>query len=246
MSKAPCGMSEEKIVDYVLNRSHVQDAVVDVHLKHCQHCARLVQEWRRTLGGEANLEFPPFYHDPPKRMHRRIMRAVRWRLALRSLSSNVRIKHTSVLACLLLCLIAFSAGFISLWDKNNKVEPQVATVPSEAIQFIADPETSRYVATGNNKLVDVDGELWLNGHTGDVLLIVRGVGTQQSRDYQVWMVRQGSNDSMGLLQVTEQVGFLFARVVQIDELEHIVVSMEPKGGSLSPTGPEAIRIGITQ
>ena len=75
-------------------------------------------------------------------------------------------------------------------------------------------------------------------------MVLEGLYSLAGRDYQVWLGEQEHLQSGGILSVNDRDGRSYYYGGGAAEAVRIVISMEPKGGSSRPTGPEAVRLNI--
>jgi len=108
------------------------------------------------------------------------------------------------------------------------------------------PGAAKYTAFAGTVGAPISGEVWLDNRSGEMLLILSGVGPEYELDYQAWSMKEDLLRSIGLLKMTDRAGYLYVRDPLMGEPDHIIVSAEPKGGSRFPTGPEKIRIVLRQ
>lgn len=245
MSNRSCAVPEERIVQFILDRAEFQDMELIQHLERCASCRSLAQDLRATLCGEDGNISRYEMMEPPARMQRRVLLRAKLLQCVRWLIRDRRMRRSYVTISTMVGSILLVIGLFHAWSINEDVDLRLQDMVSkQTVQLISEPGTVRYAEFVGQADQKINGEVWLNGQTGDLLLIVNGVGPLTSSDYQAWMVRHEGKDSMGLLELDHQIGYLYVQGVQSSDVEHILVSMEPKGGSLKPTGPEAIRIHL--
>lgn len=177
---------------------------------------------------------------PPDRLRHRLMRAA----YIRSFRSKVRIrKHAALQAISGALIILLIAGLFTL--KGNDVQTQAAfehTV-SQRIADMQSDDTERYVIQPVEPFYG-SGSVWLKRGSGEMLIVVNGLHSLQEKDYQVWLQDEERLSSVGFMLVQGPQGQSYYYGFGAENAKRIVVSMEPKGGSRSPTGPEAVLVNM--
>lgn len=239
MTDPMCTVTEEHIVDYVQDRLAPHDkGWLEAHLSLCATCRELTREWREVLLQPSNEIAAPA----------RLGRTLRWKAASRSIRQwfyrGMRSRRCSMAAASMILLLLVIGLFRGWHEEQVPVRTEPSLAGSQTAKFLSQPSATKLTAYSESQIGHVRGELWLDEISGDVLLVVSGFGPRHGVDYQVWNLRENDAHSMGLLEVDDALGYFYAPGMEIHEVDQIVVSEEPKGGSRIPTGPEAIRIGL--
>jgi len=185
----------------------------------------------------------------PPRLRARVLRAARVRQAFRRWRRYWReySRRFVPAASAGLVFVLFIVGLMRVLDGREPI-PAVEIKPAaEQTQMLWQPGAAKYTAiadSGNRQ--PISGEVWINARSGEMLLILNGLGPLYESEYQVWGLREDWLYSYGLLTSHDGIGYLYIQKQRWDEPEQIIVSVEPKGGSRYPTGPEAIRIGLSR
>lgn len=88
------------------------------------------------------------------------------------------------------------------------------------------------------------GGVWIDRHSGEMLIVIEGLQPPEEKAYQVWLQHEQRSVSMGMLMtgLAEGKGYYYGYGTM--DPDQIVISLEPKGGSRVPTGPEALRVSV--
>ncbi len=141
------------------------------------------------------------------------------------LSSTFIWKSTSIAA---LCVAAFF-GIINSQHQEKVIEPT-----SSETMFVMNSDTDLYEL--NPETNDhLKGYAWVNNRTEELYLFVDGLIPIKNKDYQAWVKTNNGLHDAGILQLLDRSGQLYLKNKPIDDAEYIIVSIEPKGGSRSPT-----------
>lgn len=88
------------------------------------------------------------------------------------------------------------------------------------------------------------GGVWIDRDSGEMLIVIEGLQPPEEKAYQVWLQHEQRSVSMGMLMtgLAEGKGYYYGYGTM--DPDQIVISLEPKGGSRVPTGPEALRVSV--
>lgn len=88
------------------------------------------------------------------------------------------------------------------------------------------------------------GGVWIDRDSGEMLIVIEGLQPPEEKAYQVWLQHEQRSVSMGMLMtgMPEGKGYYYGYGTM--DPDQIVISLEPKGGSRVPTGPEALRVSV--
>jgi len=100
------------------------------------------------------------------------------------------------------------------------------------------PTTKQYSIKPLSTHDSMDGKLWINYETEEILLEVDGLRDYANQDYQVWIVYRNDYIVGEVLQIINGSARLFISGSDVNQFKLIKASIEPKGGSLIQTGPD--------
>lgn len=243
----PC-LSDEILIDKVLHKlSEEREQTVLEHLPHCPSCQRRLKEWQMLLH-EKKPRFVPWRYTAPK---------LKKRLRNYLFSAPHKRVFSGKPAFLLMAvtLLFCATLFFGLWSAPGPAPDEgTATADSHltyASHFLMDPQTAHYrieqtvllpVDEERLPMSRIDGNLWVD-HTGrQIFLALEGLHHLPEKDYQVWVITEQVANNAGLVKLMDSNAFLYWNSQEPTEIEMIRISIEPKGGSLYPTGPEAFTI----
>ncbi|HUC90826.1 MAG TPA: anti-sigma factor [Paenibacillus sp.] len=240
------GYPEEVWADYALGNSEAgsRDALTG-HLAICPACRASCDEWRRLFRTPANTEnYAAIGAEcdlyPSEKSRRALVKAVkraRIRKSLRSLK-HPRYWGTALAAVILLLTVA---GLLENAGSPDPIRAYVSRNEPSAVAVLQAPDTSKYrirLAAGEAG----DGYLWLSGDAGEALLLLDGLPSLESADYQAWANLGDRRESLGLLTVSGSKAHLHVKTPILRSTDNISLSAEPKGGSLWPTSDETLLV----
>lgn len=88
------------------------------------------------------------------------------------------------------------------------------------------------------------GGVWIDRDSGEMLIVIEGLQPPEEKAYQVWLQHEQRSVSMGMLMTGKAEGKGYYYGYGTMDPDQIVISLEPKGGSRVPTGPEALRVSV--
>lgn len=228
-----CFWREEEIADLLLGKLEAEKRVqLERHVADCDRCAALLRDWSAIL---APAEPKP--HPSPSLKRRLLQRIVveRWISRLHRLRASAWVWRAAVL---LLCI-----GSLFVLQRESLAPP----VPPNAavtrdVAMVKDPHTVLYVVPvvpGN-----VKSYVWVNDTSNEILILTEGLMPSAEYDYQVWLITKDKRFDVGLLHWQDGMARLYFQGGVLRQVENIAVSVEPKGGSFVPTGPDAIFVNL--
>lgn len=240
---------EEKLVDYVLNRLTFAEGLnIELHLKSCEACSVMVSEWAELLETDVatanrdstNLHYAAERYKPSACIRRRLMYAA----YLHSFRQRFRIhKHVVLRLVTGTLLIALIAGLFTLKGSNGQSVGAFEYTVNQRIANMQGKGTERYAIQPAEPFFG-SGSVWLKRDSGEMLIVVNGLHVLEETDYQVWLQEDDQVSSVGFMLVQGPSGKSYYYGFGAEKAKRVVVSMEPKGGSRSPTGIEAVLVNM--
>lgn len=218
-------IAEEKIIDFILGKMEEDERnYLSSHINDCKSCATLYVSWKH-LTDETEAERPV----PTMEMKRRLLAAItnepKPKKAALSKQKWLVLASGIAMACL------FSFLILNQSAKHNNI--------AEIEPFLLDEETIIYeiVPVVNHQM---KGYAWINTQSNEMLLFIDGMKPMTLEDYQAWIQTQYELKNAGILTLNGQKGQLYFQDGIVNQLEKIMISKEPKGGSGAPTDPNAV------
>lgn len=224
----------ELIPEYALGSLQANEArQVAVHLSECFACRQELDVYQQ-VADRLMLAVPE--ESPSAELKARLMERIhpgvvkrapqpmRWQVPQRWFPAGA-------LAGLLVILI-LAVSNLMLWQRLNRLEVITGPLGMRAIVLqntASAPEASAFVVMGED------------GNNG-VLVVDHLAPLDESYEYQIWLVKDGSNTSGGTFAVDED-GYRGMRLSAPDSLltySDVFVTVEPAGGSSSPTGAQVL------
>ncbi|MGI6328562.1 MAG: hypothetical protein ACOX1I_06370 [Dethiobacteria bacterium] len=112
--------------------------------------------------------------------------------------------------------------------------PHFVTYDTDTVQYLIDPQKGR--------LSSINGIIWVNSNRDELYCFVQNLEDNAYYDYQIWLIKPVRRENGGLLRIMDQYGELYLHQKNIQEIQQISISQEPKGGSLYPTTDDTILV----
>ncbi|HSJ86049.1 MAG TPA: anti-sigma factor [Anaerolineales bacterium] len=225
----------ETIPAYVLGSlDEAETRQVAEHLAGCYLCRKELETYQ-DIADQLLLAVPPA--TPPAQLKSRLAERVQ-RLNHKRVPDSAarrlpgRLVPVGAIAGLLLILL-LAISNILFWRQAHNSEVFTGPLGMRAVALqntTAVPEASAIV------IISADGK---NG----VLVVDQLETLSENQEYQVWLERDSTETSGGLFGVDED-GYRGMRIVAPESLltySSVRVTIEPKGGSSRPTGPEVLK-----
>lgn len=255
MDERSCGIPEERWVDLLAGR--LQPSEAGSLLRHkdvCPACADRFDRWRALLGAAAAepAEWPS--EAKRERLRRRVRRrgfARSIRMAARSLARQPGGWATAGAAAVLLLF-----GSLLLTDKvregtNLPPERYARLHAPEGAGMMSRPDTVVYSMNGGAGRIrggdgaDAKETVWINVRTHELFVFLEGMLPSKELDVQAWATYGGRDANLGVLQFHQDQAHLYSNDVRPELWESLVLTIEPKGGSESPTSPQTAELTLT-
>ncbi|HEX7063498.1 MAG TPA: anti-sigma factor [Bacillales bacterium] len=232
------GWKEEEVVDCVLARLPAEkEKAFQRHLAGCMECRESFREWESVLGEGSKEEAT----GPSPKVKSRVMKEIT-RKAQPWFRTKVIRKPTVVFVAAACTLIAFVFG-TGLYSEP----PQTGNIlPVKGRTIVPSQTGNDSVHYGQLNTRNVNGYVWVNGSTHELMLFLNGVPRIDGKDYQAWLVAPDTKADAGILRVDEGMARLYYHGPEMENVRHIVVSVEPRGGSESQTGPRKFLIPLNR
>jgi hypothetical protein len=237
MSKANCGWLEEEVVDLAMGKLPVEkERELQSHMQQCERCTSVYRDWQLILGDSQVLMMP----SPV--LKKRLMRKVSILSTLASFKHRLR-PLIIVPAAATALLLLLASGLLS----GDRAIPETAQLAKAEIlkqnAMVNHPKTVLHQVVPVVR-TDIRGYVWINDSSNEMLLLAEGLDRLAEKDYQVWFVIGNNRSNVGVLQWRGRMAHLYVHSREIRQVDDIAVSIEPKGGSYAPTGPDAMIVKI--
>ncbi|MFD2042802.1 anti-sigma factor domain-containing protein [Ornithinibacillus salinisoli] len=234
-------IKEERIVDYALNKlSHDQAQEIENHLFSCEKCQQSLEHWKQLL-------LPDQIESPSPDLKTRLNHSISKLQSKKRVRFPRKISFVMVsLAVLFLLVVSLpkiqQGNEASVKKSNNYITVQHD--PTSEEKFMQKPDTNRLDIIPATINKNVQSDVWLNEVTNEMVLLVDGLDPLSSQDYQLWFIHQNDDWYGELLQIRDGSASIYYKGPDIHQLKHIKVSIEPLGGSSTPTGPETFYLDL--
>lgn len=229
---------EEKLIDYARGAIPMHEAgKIHSHLLYCQECYNTLQNWQQLLN---NLE----PKQPPAALKERIWN----RLSVHQHERKTR-KHPHIVlrSLLVAAIIGFIVGLGYFINGNRKTPPVAVNDEFRAMRLQQDPQTKQiHIVPVSSEYASINGNIWVNTRTKELLLEVEGLMQLSNHDHQVWIIYKDNEMIGALLPYQNGTSRLFFHDENVPELKMLKGSIEPKGGSKIPTGPDTFYVEIKE
>lgn len=250
MTSINCGWIEEDHIDFVLNKlSDPKRDQLALHLQTCDFCRDGILMWQQTFSpdhDELDLQSerqPSTTPMPSDRIRRKLLAHA----LLNKLKIMARrpIFSISLASCLALFLFIYTLDSRDSITTASQPEWVQDVTNIEGSSLISDPQTVAYRIEQHAQF-NVDGFVWIKGNSNEWLFLLNGISPSLKHDYQVWAVTNNKRSNMGLLKYNRDKAYLYANGKALQGVDHIAVSIEPKGGSSTPTTPDTVQVNLQE
>ena len=231
--KYKCTIPEEKVIDYIQGHlDYKQQKDLKNHLDECDECRKVYHSWVDLFQSIDDKE------TPSPKVKKRIMKKIHKYPTHKKWFGSIKPAYIFVSACV--ALITLFIGYTinpknELHVNDNQTSP-IITNHNQTPPFMVKEETDVYeVVPVLNQ--NVKGYVWINNRSNEMLLLVDGLRPIRVNDYQAWVKTTNELKNAGIMKVKGQTGQLYFQDGVINQLEQIMVSKEPIGGSKQPTDP---------
>lgn len=217
-------------------------AAFERHLSECESCAQEVRELRETATRLALAAT----EDPPPSLRARVLDQIKTVrqlppettvVPLRRRGSGLALKLTSVAAAVLFAVaVALGVVVVRQNDQLDQSQAQAA-------------EMSRILRAGDAQVVTVDkgadGRMTVAMSRAEnrMLLLTEGLADPpDGKDFQVWTDHDGTMVSAGFLNPVN--GEALLEISGFGDADGVGVTVEPDGGSETPTLPPLMLVGL--
>lgn len=226
------------MVDYILgNMDDREKSLFENHLKTCQHCEQQYYQWAELLGTKEENEENEVEGAPPALIKRRVLVSIIKDKWLRPIFSKNIFGVAAVCGML---IFAFMLGRISI---GGTVQPRPFQInPTQSFSQVSYAPTTYQVVPVNHQ--NLKGYMWVNKSTNELYLFVDGLEHKTGTDYQAWLVTANQQENGGLLKWNQHFAHMYIHNANLPNINKVIVSLEPKGGSKKLTGPQALYVNI--
>jgi len=200
---------------------------VKEHLATCAECRAELASFRE-VNGRLAAAAPP--RDPPAGLEARIMRSLTGRASPPTRRSRSPWQALTGIAAALALILG--AGNLLQWTG----------VLSPAARGTG-PRLATAVLSGTGGAPGAYGTIVLDPKDNEGVLAVTGLPVlAPDRQYQLWLIRDGQNRSAGVFSAdSDGYGSMLLTVpADFRDFRSLGVSVEPRGGSPAPTGPNVL------
>ncbi|GAB7386380.1 hypothetical protein BSNK01_02150 [Bacillaceae bacterium] len=261
MRAKSCEALQILLVDLVLGHvGEPEKSRLQTHLNVCRDCRETFAEFSRLLNAPA--EPPP---APPPHLKRRILAAAsaerngevrtlpskRQKIArmLQKIPPGCgrswrRRRFRALVTSFAACLFFLFTGTFLLW----KDKPAVPRSP-DPWQLVRHPQTVSYSV--REAAIPVEGQVWVNRQSREMLIVLEGLAPVSNRDYQAWLVSATKRENAGIVKIVSRRGLLYYRGNNgkdygEEEAEAVWITLEPSGGQREPTGPKILQVDFAR
>lgn len=229
---------EHTIIDYIQGRKDLyEERMIKKQIENCEDCRKTYEVWAEIL---ENLPS----EKPPASLKYRVMEKVNQNAMFSKRFSKPVLAFLSISMATILILTGYIINPSHV--KNSEINKQVALNEEQKISqpFMIRDDTNIYeILPERND--QIKGYVWINNKSKEMMLLVDGLHPISLNDYQAWIQTTNELKNAGVIKITGHKGQLYMKDKAINDLEHIVVSKEPVGGSDKPTDPNPVFIKLT-
>ena len=226
-----------------------EERALNEHLKNCSECRQELESWQATAAALSLTANPA---EPSPQVRERILSEVR---KDRSLDTNV-VPFTSTqrrniwssfgslgaIAAVIL-ITALIIAIIVFWQQNRALRNQLA-LANEFVELVKTPGARVSELTGSEPVLSATAKLAYNRTGHAILMASKLPSVPQGKAYQLWFIVRNKPPVPGGTFVPDSSG----NAVLKDELPKdaidasiFAITVEPAGGSKTPTSPIYLR-----
>ncbi|MFC4098130.1 anti-sigma factor domain-containing protein [Paenibacillus xanthanilyticus] len=243
--------AEEDFVDLLMNRKTAAEALImRRHLAACADCRARADEWTDLLDEEtpdaagviAGEGEKIAALEPSAAVRLRLARHVR-RAAIRKRVADAARAHRKALtvaAAAAVLFVSLASLLRTMHEPEERRAEYVAEHEPRAMVLVNNPQTAslRVHAAGDEL---GDGYVWFNGASREVFVLLEGLLPSADLDVRAWAENERGRENLGVLRHEEaNLAHLYVRGRMLDQARHIVLTVEPSGGSIKPSAPDAL------
>ncbi|GMK37243.1 hypothetical protein PCCS19_02960 [Paenibacillus sp. CCS19] len=234
---------EQDWIDWMLGSKQPEEHdAMQLHWNACHKCRETVELWASLMQVNPSPSVAQSERTmPSNEVYKRLRRQVQARGIRHRLRNSVYTKGkwaAGIAAGILLLLCVWSIMQLESQQPEDKRARFVAHYEPNAISFMDDPRTASYEIHPYNKQLG-EGYLWYNDSSLEMLVLLEGLLSSEGQEVQAWAVDEQGHASLGLLQQDEaDRAHLYLKGQVLDHVKHIVLTVEPVGGSEQPTSPD--------
>lgn len=245
-----CQDCEQLLAAFALGALDVDERLmVETHLETCASCRQILADYQ-AVGDGLMYAMPPT--QPPAGLRARLLaktaptppkpdKIERWQLLFPRLMSAVGIVTLLVLVVFNLNLLVRTNQVLQTQESLT----QQSQASQTALALMTYPGSQVAVIESGN----IYGTLVFNPEGELAVLNVWGLNDLQAgQDYQVWLIEPDQTRiSGGVFRSSDDMGFVSFVIkssTSMDSFTGIGVTIEPEGGSPSPTGPRVFGVQL--
>ena len=224
-----------------------EERVLNEHLDNCSECRKELEEWQATAAALAVVADPA---EPSPDVRERILGEVRKDLSasnvvpLRSTSRNVWSSFGSLGAiAAVVVFIALLIGLFVLWQQNRAIKQELAN-KNDFIQLVNTPGARVSELKGIDLGAGATAKL-AHDRTGHAMLMASKLpNVPAGKAYQLWFIMPNKPPMPGKTFVPDSTGNAVLKDDMPGEAvdaKIFAITVEPAGGSETPTSPIYLR-----
>ena len=230
---------EEKLIDYLLNNVIGKEyESIQKHIHHCDKCRERLYYWQNLLLHNIDESKNPSYTLSSRIWHS-------WEKMQKKDSQTRNLKSRFlVLSMTILMLILFSVKlFRTDLNQMNILTEQNNESLKENYQ---QQYTKQLSIEPINHKDQINGHVWVNEITKEMLLHVKGLEQLINRDYQLWIIYTDNTVENHILPIKNGEIKIYFDNINVKNFKALKASIEPKGGSFIQTGPDTFFVSFDE
>jgi len=226
---------EELLIDFALgNVAEPLQRKIKEHVHKCERCERKLNEWLEIVSDPTGAQ-------PSSDLKEKVWKSIEIsKQPIKKKRTRGFYVALSSAAAMLLILIG------SLMNYHSNLNGyEVATNDNSKGRLILNhPQTQQVSLIPVADYKDINGNLWINNDSQELLLEVNGLAQITNRDYQLWIIYDNDEIKGEILSTIDGYSRVWIKGTDVNQFKFIKASVEPRGGSIKPTGPETFFIPI--
>lgn len=215
-----CHWDETTIIDYIEGQLPREEAArVQAHIEGCLDCRTTYEEWRGIIDQSADESV-----QPPKGMKHHLMKVIKATAPKKEHVSFYKHPGLATMAVCAALAIVFAVGLITYQQPQPSSQQVARSLQTPTMQAY---DEVTYVSVHQQ---EVNGYVWMNPASHELVVFLQGLQQRHPGDYQVWLVSKNTQaHRAGVMKMAGDRAQLYVRRPSLQHIEHIVVLFQPDG-----------------
>lgn len=143
------------------------------------------------------------------------------------------------LAATVMVLIGLVLGASRVNEPASQWNRYVEAYEPEALPVMSKPDTMSYPIVWG-PMQPEGGMVWYNAASGEMLMLVGGLVPEKDQSIRVWLVKEGTRDSLGVLQYHANRAHLYVKDRPLGITDDLELTIELQGSEMEPSSAQHV------